>query len=288
VNGEPSLTRIVLITSAAVRDPGGKVAGWVGTVADVTAEAGAEAAMAKARDAAVAANLMQKNFAASASHELRTPTTSILGYTEELLDSTDLTEQDRGFLDIVYRNAQRLTQLIDDLLILDQAEIGPSMMHIAPTDLVPLVNGVIQSFSAAAQHADITLASDYEAGAPAALVDPHRFEQALTNLIGNAVKFTPNGGEVSVQIRAAGTTVDVIVADTGAGIDPTDIENIFGRFYRTKAAHDSIVRGSGLGLAIAKRMIEAQDGRLRVASELGHGSTFTLTVPVATRALQRA
>ena len=85
--------------------------------------------MSAARDAALAANAMQKNFAASASHELRTPTTSILGYTEEILESDDLSERDRGFLDIVYRNAQRLTQLIDDLLILDRAEIGPSMMH---------------------------------------------------------------------------------------------------------------------------------------------------------------
>ena len=184
-----------IVTSAAIRDTDGDTIGWVGTVADVTAEAGAEAAMAAARDAAVAANVMQKNFAASASHELRTPTTSILGYTEEVLESETLSKQDREFLEIVYRNAQRLGHLIDDLLILDQAEIGPAMMHIETTELAPLVDEVIETFSAAVQRADITLVAEHGADTPLARVDPQRFEQALTNLIGNAVKFTPDGGD---------------------------------------------------------------------------------------------
>jgi signal transduction histidine kinase len=231
---------------------------------------------------------MQKNFAASASHELRTPTTSILGYTEEVLDSDMLSKQDREFLEVVYRNAQRLSQLIDDLLILGQAEIGPSLMQIEPTELAPLVDAVLESFSAAAQNADIALVADYDADPPLAMVDPHRFEQALSNLIGNAVKFTPNGGDIAVAIRKSGDAVEVVVTDTGAGIDPADLEHIFGRFYRTKTAHDSTVKGSGLGLAIAKRMIEAQAGHVRATSELGRGSTFTLTVPAAARELQRA
>ena len=288
VQGPPPVMRIVHVTSAATRDTDGNTIGWVGTVADVTAEVGAEAAMAAARDAAVAANVMQKNFAASASHELRTPTTSILGYTEEVLESETLSKQDREFLEVVYRNAQRLGHLIDDLLILDQAEIGPAMMHIETTELAPLVDEVIETFSAAVQRADITLVAEHGADTPLARVDPHRFEQALTNLIGNAVKFTPDGGTISVETRRSDDTVEVIVADTGAGIDPADLEHIFGRFYRTKTAHDSTIKGSGLGLAIARRMIEAQDGQLNAASELGRGSTFTIAVPVATRELQRA
>jgi PAS domain S-box-containing protein len=288
VQGPSPARRIVLITSAAIRDGDGKTLGWVGTVADVTAEAGAETAMSAARDAAVAANAMQRNFAASASHELRTPTTSILGYTEEVLESETLSKQDREFLEVVYRNAQRLSQLIDDLLILDQAEIGPAMMHIETAEIAPLVDEVIETFSAAVQRADITLVAAYGADAPLAMVDPHRFEQALTNLIGNAVKFTPNGGNIRVEVRRSDDTVEVVVADTGTGIDPADIDHIFGRFYRAKTAHDSTIKGSGLGLAIAKRMIEAQDGQLTATSELGRGSTFTITVPVATRELQRA
>jgi PAS domain S-box-containing protein len=278
--------RIVLVTSKSIPDRDGGTAGWVGTLADVTAEAGAEAAMSEARDTALAANAMQKNFAASASHELQTPTTSILGFVEEVLENDALSDEDRGFLEIVYRNAQRLSQLIDDLLILGEAEIGASMMHLEPTALVPLVERVMSIFSAAAMRADVTLVAHHEPDPPAALVDPLRLEQALTNLISNALKFTPNGGEVNVSVRGGDATVEISVEDTGMGIHPTDIESIFGRFYRARIAVDTAIKGSGLGLAIAKRMIEAQDGQIRVISRLGHGSTFTVTLPVANRELQ--
>jgi PAS domain S-box-containing protein len=280
--------RIVLVTSRGVPDPSGGNAGWVGTIADVTAEAGAEAAMAEARDAALSASAMQKSFAASASHELRTPTTSILGYTEEVLDGSDLTEQDRGFLEVVYRNAQRLSQLIDDLLIVGEADIGAAMMNLEPTELAPLVERVITNFAATAQRADLTLHAELDQESPLALVDPRRLEQALTNLIGNAVKFTPKGGEITVGLHHRLGEIDIAVTDTGVGIDPDDIANIFGRFYRTKAALDSAVKGSGLGLAIAKRMVEAQNGQMHVTSELGRGSTFTMTVPTTTPELQHA
>ena len=113
-----------------------------------------------------------------------------------------------------------------------------------------------------------------------------RLEQALTNLISNALKFTPNGGEVTITIRDDDEAVVISVADTGVGIDQDDIDRIFDRFYRTKSAVDSLVKGSGLGLAIAKRMIEAQNGELDVTSALGRGSTFTMTLPLATRELQ--
>lgn len=279
---------VVLVTSTPIPDGDGGIAGWVGTLADVTAEAGAEAAMADAHDAALAANAMQKSFAASASHELRTPTSSILGFTEELLESDALSERDRGFLDIVYRNTQRLAHLIDDLLVLDQAEIDPSMMHLEPTELTPLLEHVISSFSTAAQHADIALTAEYASDPPPAMVDPLRLEQALGNLISNALKFTPSGGEIRVDVRSDDRSVLISVTDTGIGIDPADLERIFARFYRTKAAVDSAIQGSGLGLAVAKRMIEAQHGQVRVTSELGRGSTFVVTLPVATRELQLA
>ena len=264
--------------------------GWVGTVADVTAEAGAEAAMSAARDAAVAANVMQKNFAASASHELRTPTTSILGYTEEVLESDTLSKQDREFLEVVYRNAQRLSHLIDDLLILDQAEIGPAMMHIETNEArAARRRGHRDVLGRGAEGRHHARRRTTALIPRSRMIDPHRFEQALTNLIGNAVKFTPERRRRSASRSDDPTTPSrSSSADTGAGIDPADIEHIFGRFYRTKTAHDSTIKGSGLGLAIAKRMIEAQDGQLNAASELGRGSTFTIAVPVATRELQRA
>lgn len=282
---EGLIPRIVLVTCKSIPAKDGGSTGWVGTLADVTAEAGAEAAMSDARDTALSATVMQRNFTTSASHELRTPTTSILGFVEAVLESESLSKQDRGFLDIVLRNALRLNQLIDDLLILGQAEIGATMMHLEPTALVPLVERVISTFSGAAEHAGLALLVDQEPDIPSALVDPLRLEQALANLISNALKFTPCGGEIRVTVRHEGDTVELSVADTGLGIDPSDIDNIFGRFFRSKVAIDSSVKGTGLGLAIAKKMIEAQDGHISVTSAIGEGSKFTIALPLVSRAM---
>ncbi len=282
-----ALPRMVTVTAKPI--PGdAETVGWVGTLADVTAEAAAQIAMSDARDTALSATLMQKNFAASASHELRTPTTSIIGFVEAVLDNQTLSEQDRRFLEIVRRNAERLNMLIDDLLILGEAEIGESVMHVEATELVPLVGRVTSIFSGSAHDAGIALVTDHERSPLFALVDPLRVEQALTNLISNALKFTPSGGEVKTGIHARGDSVEITVSDTGAGIDAADLESIFGRFFRAKGALDSGVKGTGLGLAIAKKMIEAQGGHLSVTSTLGDGSTFTISLPVATRSLQPA
>ena len=223
---------------------------------------------------------------ASASHELRTPIASIIGFVEEILENDAMSDEDRGFLDVVYRNAQRLNQLVDDLLILDQAEVGGSRMVLEPTSLPPLVARVMSIFTTSALRAEIVLTSNHETDPPMAMIDPLRFEQALTNLVSNALKFTPRGGVVSVGVRSAGESVEVSVADTGAGIDPADLGNVFDPFYRTQSAVDTAVKGSGLGLAIARTMIEAQNGELRVLSRRGEGSIFTMRVPIATRHLQ--
>jgi PAS domain S-box-containing protein len=272
--------RVVVVTSNLVPDGDGATAGWVGTLADVTAEAGAEAAMAHAHEAALAANVMQLNFAASASHELRTPTTSILGYVEEVLENDALAKDDRGFLEIVYRNARRLSQLIDDLLVVGQGEIGASLMHLELAPLEPLVERVLSTFVPKAQGAGIALLADHGTDAVSVLVDPPRFEQVLTNLVSNALGFTPSGGTVTITTRRRGAVVEVAVCDTGMGIEVADIAQVFGRFYRATNATEAAVKGTGLGLAIAKGMIEAQNGRIRVASTVGVGSTFTVSLPI--------
>ena len=280
--------RIVLVTSRPIPDGDGAIAGWVGTLADVTAEAGAEAALSEARDAALSATARQKAFTSSASHELRTPTTSIVGFIEAVLESTTLSKEDRGFLEIVDRNAHRLSQLIDDLLVLGQVEIGPAMMHLESTALRPLVERVMSTFPAAPEQADVTLIADGGDDVPAALVDPLRLEQALINIVSNAIKFTPKGGEVAISVRNDAETVQVSVADTGMGIEPTELDRIFDRFYRSTTTLDAAVKGTGLGLAIAKKMIEAQNGQISVTSAIGQGSTFTITFPCVPATLQVA
>ncbi len=267
-------------------DRDGQVYATCGVSLDVTERKLHTLAIEEARDAALSASEAQKQFAASASHELRTPTTSILGFVEAVLESDTLSVEDRGFLEIVYRNAQRLSQLIDDLLIIDQAEVSESMMHFEPTALLPLVKRVMSIFASAAHAADVALVADHGSDPPFALVDPLRLEQALLNLVSNALKFTPHGGEVRIGIVRVGDSVQISVADTGTGIDPADIDRIFDRFFRTKTALDAAVKGSGLGLAIARRMIEAQNGELRVTSTVGVGSTFTMTLPAVARELE--
>jgi len=289
--------------SAPVASADGKMRRSASTVEDITARRKAEAAlrsaqeaektaMVAARDAALAATEMQSNFAASAAHELRTPTAAVLGFVEEVLDNDALAEDDRKFLDIAYRNALRLSALIDDLLIVGEADIGSARMSVTPTPLIALVESVVSSFSAVAQRADVVLSSDFAADRDSgedplcAMVDPIRLEQALTNLVGNAVKFTPAGGQVRVIVSAVDDEVQIAVQDTGMGIDAAALDHIFDRFYRTKQAVDVGIKGTGLGLAIAQQMIEAQGGQLTVTSVVGEGSTFTMTLPAANQPLQ--
>lgn len=289
--------------AAPVPSPDGKTRRSASTIEDITARRQAEAAlrsaqeaektaMVAARDAALAATEMQSNFAASAAHELRTPTAAVLGFVEEVLDNDALAEDDRKFLDIAYRNALRLSALIDDLLIVGEADIGSARMSVTPTPLIALVESVVSSFSAVAQRADIALSSDFAADRDSgedplyAMVDPIRLEQALTNLVSNAVKFTPAGGQVRVIVTAVDDEVQIAVQDTGMGIEAAALDHIFDRFYRTKQAVDVGIKGTGLGLAIAQQMIEAQGGRLTVTSVVGKGSTFTMTVPAANSRLQ--
>ncbi len=295
--------RWVRAKSAPVPSADGKMRRCASTVEDITDRRQAEAAlssaqeaektaMVAARDAALAATEMQSNFAASAAHELRTPTAAVLGFVEEVLDNDALAEDDRKFLDIAYRNALRLSALIDDLLIVGEADIGSARMSVTPTPLIALVESVVSSFSAVAQRADIALSSDFAADRDSgedplyAMVDPIRLEQALTNLVSNAVKFTPAGGQVRVIVTAVDDEVQIAVQDTGMGIDAAALDHIFDRFYRTKQAVDVGIKGTGLGLAIAQQMIEAQGGRLTVTSVVGKGSTFTMTVPAANSRLQ--
>jgi PAS domain S-box-containing protein len=260
--------------------------GWVGTLSDVTDQIAAKTELAAARDTAVAANLAQINFAASASHELKTPTASVLGFIEEVLQNDALDDDDRRYLDIAHRNARRLVTLIDDLTIIGEVELGAARIVLEPVAVVPLVRFVISSLSATASTAGVVLEfeGEPEPESPAfwALADQVRLEQVLTNLVGNAVKFTPSGGRVTVTVGHRDDVLWIDVTDTGIGIDDVSVQRIFDRFYRTPVVLESGIRGSGLGLAIARRMTEAQGGAVAVRSVMGEGSTFTVTLVPAT------
>jgi PAS domain S-box-containing protein len=224
---------------------------------------------------------LKDEFLALVSHELRTPLTSIVGYLEYLVDGKvgDLSDEQLGMLRVIERNADRLTRLVSDLLLVAQVDAGKLALEESEVDLVVLAGHCVEAARPAAARKGVELALD--AGpVPVLRADPARLAQLLDNLLANAVKFTPAGGRVEVAVRAGERTALVDVADTGPGISPEEQQYLFDRFYRTERAARDAVPGSGLGLAIAKALAEAHEGTLSVASELGRGARFTIELPL--------
>lgn len=265
-----------------LHDLDGSVYAICGVSLDVTERRRSAQAAEHARDAALIAAAVQRDFTAAASHELRTPTTSIIGFVEEVLASDNQNEEDTEFLHIVQRNAHRLSRLIDDLLIIGQSDASAPLTGQESTDLCNLVDDVMSTFSTAANSRGVDLILSCAPDLPRITVDPLRIEQALTNLVSNAIKFTPPGGNVEITIEVVTGSpelVQVSISDTGIGVEAGELDRIFDRFYRSRTALAHAVKGTGLGLPIAKAMIEADGGHITVASTVGEGTTFTVTLP---------
>ncbi|CAH0163537.1 Sensor histidine kinase WalK [Arthrobacter sp. Bi26] len=210
------------------------------------------------------------------SHEFRTPLTSIIGNLDlALSDSEQLSAQALRRLEVAQRNAERLLALVSDLLM-----SANSAVHIHPlrTDLASLVEASLGSAHAHAEASQVTLSM--EVPAPLwAHVDPLRINQALDNLISNAIKYSPNGGSVRVSASTEGDRVLLHVEDDGLGMTATDAEQVFTRFFRSPAVRDGSIPGAGLGLSITKAIVERHGGSISCNTHLGSGSTFTLELP---------
>jgi signal transduction histidine kinase len=210
------------------------------------------------------------------SHEFRTPLTSIIGNLDlALSDSEHLSAQALRRLEVAQRNAERLLALVSDLLM-----SANSAVHVHPlrTDLASLVEASLGSAHAHAQASQVTLSM--EVPAPLwAHVDPLRISQALDNLISNAIKYSPNGGNVRVSASTEGDRVLLHVEDDGLGMTATDAERVFTRFFRSPAVRDGSIPGAGLGLSITKAIVERHGGSISCNTLLGSGSTFTLELP---------
>lgn len=238
---------------------------------------------------------LRSEFVANVSHELRTPITAIKGYVETLLQvGTDDRVQLRRFLEIVQRNAQRLSALVEDLLdlaALDQAGADAKpRLEAAPVDAALLVEEVREQLAPAAEARRVELL----ARVPKDLrVVAHRLliEQALMNLVSNAIRYSPEGGAVEISVRTRADApdrafVEFAVRDRGPGIAPVHHERIFERFYRVDRARSRAQGGTGLGLAIVKHIAQLHGGRVELDSAVGEGSVFRLLVPHATHAPQ--
>jgi two-component system phosphate regulon sensor histidine kinase PhoR len=226
---------------------------------------------------------VRQDFVANVSHELRTPLSLIKSAAETLIDGGrhDPAVTAR-FLDIIDKNANRLTLLIDDLLLLARLDSGRLELHLQPVPLAPAIQDALDDAALIARSREVTLHQQVS-GEPAAQADPDRLRQVLANLIDNAIKYGRAGGDVTVTARAVDARhVEVSVHDDGPGIPPDAKARVFERFYRIDKARAREQGGTGLGLAIVKNVVEAHGGDVRVESEPGHGTTFCFTLRAAT------
>lgn len=222
---------------------------------------------------------IKKDFVANVSHELRTPLASIKGYSETLLDGgMDDKETLKEFLRVIDRHATRMARLIDDLLTLSRLESHQMTIVSAPVDLKELILYITTGFEKQARDKGITLSSQIPDGLPKILGDRDRLEQVMVNLLDNAIKYTPSGGNVSINAGKNNGNVKVNVKDTGFGIPADDIPRIFERFYRVDKARSRDLGGTGLGLAIVKHIIQGHNGKLHVESTPGKGSIFSFSL----------
>jgi signal transduction histidine kinase len=229
---------------------------------------------------------LQDEFIGLVSHELRTPLSSIMGYLELLREENgaSLGEDERRYLDVVERNAERLLHLVGDVLMTAQVESGAVPIDAARTRLWPLVAAAVESARPAATHAGIELITDLPADGDFKITgDNARLGQVFDNLLSNAIKFTPQGGAIAVRLSYTAEHARVSISDTGMGIPAGEIERLGSKFFRATTARRNAVPGTGLGLAIAKAIVHAHGGRLGVQSTEGHGTTFTVTLPPAGR-----
>ncbi len=216
------------------------------------------------------------------SHELRTPLTSVRGFAELMLESEFPAEKRRQFLSIIHGETIRLTTLINDFLDLQRMESGRQVYHFEGLDLGELLRESLALFTRAGGKHSLCL--ETPGTLPPVQADRDRIRQVLANLLSNAMKFSPQGGEVAVGARQEGAHMVVWIADQGIGIPPEAIAKLFGKFFRVDNLETRNIGGTGLGLALVKRIVEAHQGRVWVESEVGRGSTFFFSLPVAEQA----
>jgi len=220
----------------------------------------------------------RRDFIANVSHELRTPLTSIQGYTETLLDSSAESNHARDFLEVIRKNAMRMSRLTEDLLTLARVESGEQRFNFQPVMPSELLQEALQTFKEGARAHEIEVQVENRAEIPVQ-ADREAIHQVFSNLIDNAVKYGASGGKIVLGAQPARSGVEFYVQDFGPGISSEHLPRLFERFYRVDKARSRESGGTGLGLAIAKHIVLAHEGTIRAESELNHGARFVFTLP---------
>ncbi|MCC6605083.1 MAG: HAMP domain-containing protein [Anaerolineae bacterium] len=228
--------------------------------------------LAKSRD-------LRRQMTADIAHDLRTPLSLILGHAEALSDGV-LPPTPETF-DVIHDEARRLNRLVEDLRLLSLAEAGelPLAQRLVPPQ--SLLERAVVAHAPAAQQKRIALGFDAPSNLPDVLVDPDRMAQVLDNLVGNALRYTPENGRIQLKARQVGTAVQLQVEDSGPGMDAAELAHVFDRFYRGDKSRQRHEGGSGLGLAIARSIVGGHNGRIWAESAPGQGATFIIELPLA-------
>ncbi|MGG1675097.1 ATP-binding protein [Neobacillus sp. NRS-1170] len=223
---------------------------------------------------------MRKDFIANVSHELRTPISMLQGYSEAIVDDiAESQEEKKEMAKVIYDESLRMGRLVNELLDLARMEAGHIQLTIDEINISSFINRIIHKFQGLAKDNEIQLHVDIDDQISVVFFDPDRIEQVLTNLIDNAIRHTPKGGSVRLNVTSEDNGIRIEVQDSGSGIPEEDLPFVFERFYKADKARTRGRAGTGLGLAIAKNIIDAHRGHISVQSKLGQGTTFSFLLP---------
>jgi len=223
---------------------------------------------------------LRKDFIANVSHELRTPISMLQGYSEAIVDDiAETTEEKKEMARVIYDESLRMGRLVNELLDLARMEAGHIQLTNEKVEVHSYIQRIIRKFQVLAKEKGIRLLYDQYLDDAIGLFDPDRIEQVLTNLIDNAIRHTPEGGEVRITAKTDEKWFHIEVSDSGSGISEEDLPFVFERFYKADKARTRGRSGTGLGLAIARNIIQAHKGHISVQSKLDHGTTFTFLIP---------
>lgn len=276
---------VYLSTKFPFRSPAGELLGLIGIARDITERKRLEETLRTQYEHIRELDRLRTDMVNAVSHDLRTPLTAILGYAELMQDAVAMGETDRldDYVDQVVRNTRRMERMVEDLLDFARLESRTFALACDRVDFRQVVAEIVESFRPQAQLAHIALRADLPESPLPVAIDVPRMQRVLANLIGNALKFTPEGGLIRVRAATSDHRLRCEVRDTGVGIEPDEQPRLFQRFSQLEAGRRAR-GGLGLGLWISKALVEAHGGAIGVTSEPGRGSTFWFTLPVVDEA----